>query len=667
VVVLLVAGLPAFGAESQAVTSPRATVSLVSQADAVAPGGGVRLGLRFRLSPGWHIYWTNPGDAGTAPDLSLELSPGAQAGGIDWPAPDRLAQGPVVSFGYQGEVVLPFSVTAPGPGLTVLAKASWLVCREDCIPEEGTFRLALPAGPPRPSPEAPLFSAAEARRPGPSPFVATIAADGRLTLIGQGLSAKTVRDAWFFPTVWGVIDQSATQRAAVSDGRLTLALAPGPAFDAGRSVEGVLALESLDGQQRFVSVAAAPEGAVLDAAAVLSAIGLAFLGGAILNLMPCVFPILAMKALAVAGLSGAAQRSARRQAGAYLVGVLLAFAVLAGVTLAARGVGQQLGWGGQFQSPAFVAAMVWLLLAIGLNLSGLYTLGSGLVGVGAGLATRDGWVGNLFTGLLAVVVATPCTAPFMGAAVATALAQPAPILVAIFLALGLGFGLPFALLALVPPLLGWLPRPGQWMDLLRQALAFPLYGAAAWLAWVVGNQAGPQGVAIVAGGAVLAAFACWCFGTGQRLSRRGRVVTVLLAVAALAGDFALLPVLTPMPLASQVAAPSGEVFSAARLNALREEGHPVFVNMTADWCVVCLVNERVVLGTKTVRDLFARRGISYLKGDWTRRDPDVTAFLAAHGRDGVPLYVFFPAGGRQPAILPQILTEATVIEQTAAN
>lgn len=662
---LVFSAIPAWAWESPSVTSPRATVSLVTETDQVAPGQPFRLGLRFRLAPGWHIYWSNPGDAGTPPDLALTLSPGGQAGDIAWPAPVRLPQGPVMSFGYRGNVLLPVTVipSAAPSALDIEAKASWLVCHEDCIPEEGVFRLTLASGRPAPSAEAPLFADADRRMPVSSPFPATITADGRLSL--SGVSAASVHDAWFFPAVWGQVDQSAAQPLEKARDSLSLALKPGPEFKPDAPLTGVLVIDDPSGGQSFLSVTAHP-GAASNAPA-WRMLGLALLGGLVLNLMPCVFPILAIKAMAVAQLSGAQKAIVRAQGLAYLAGVLIAFAALAAVTLAARATGQALGWGGQFQSPAFVAAMAWLLFAIGLNLSGVFSLGQGVAGIGQDLTQRKGMVGSLFTGLLAVVVATPCTAPFMGAAIATAITQRPPLLVATFLALGLGFAAPFAVLAAAPSLATLLPRPGRWMDVLKQTLAFPMYAAAGWLIWVESRQSGSDGLALAIAGVVLVGMACWAWGQaqaadggwGRRLAGVASVAAVLTAAVVLAG----LGTASVSSAAATGGEAAAEKFSAARLAALRAEGRPVFVNMTASWCVICLVNERVALGTETVRHEFARRGIDYLKGDWTRRDPEITAFLREHARDGVPLYVFYPGGHAPPSVLPQILTEATVLTE----
>jgi thiol:disulfide interchange protein DsbD len=378
----------------------------------------------------------------------------------------------------------------------------------------------------------------------------------------------------------------------------------------------------------------------------------AFLGGLILNLMPCVFPILAMNAFALARHAGKGGAHAL----SYTLGVLVTFMALAGALLLTRAAGTAAGWGFQFSSPVFVAAMTWLLFAVGLNLSGVFQVGAGLTGTGSSLAGRHGVAGSFFTGLLAVLVATPCTAPFMGVAIAAGLAAPPAITMLVFAVMGLGLAAPYVALSSMPGLARLMPRPGRWMEVFKQALAFPMYAAAAWLVWVLSQEAGPSGVLGAVIGLVLVGFAGWVFGLTQasalwprRFGQAMAVVAVLTALGVLSG-------ITAAPVAAMTES-SAEAYTPERLAELRAAGKPVFVNMTAAWCVTCLVNERVAISTEAVRKAFAGSGVAYLKGDWTRQDPVITEFLRQNGRDGVPLYVFFPAGGGRAEVLPQILTE----------
>jgi thiol:disulfide interchange protein DsbD len=369
-----------------------------------------------------------------------------------------------------------------------------------------------------------------------------------------------------------------------------------------------------------------------------------------------------MKALALARLSGGARAEVRAHAASYTAGVLLSFAAIGGLLLALRAGGSAAGWGFQFTEPAFVAGMAWLVMAVGLNLSGVFAMG-GPVGAGQSVAAQGGHLGAFATGGLAVLLATPCTAPFMAAALGAALVMPAPQTLAVFLALGAGMAAPYALLGIFPSLAARLPRPGRWMEILRQGLAFPMYATAAWLVWVLAQQSGPEGVMFGLAGAVLLAAGLWALGQAQRAGAgRGRIAGVAAAGVALLAALALLPRLSAAPAVAASAEAGAEPWSEARVAALVAEGRPVFVNATAAWCITCKVNERVALRTAAVQDAFATRGIAYLTADWTRGDAAIGAMLRAQGRDGVPLYLYYAPGSAVPVVLPQILTESLLLE-----
>ena len=668
---LLLAPFSARALESAPVVSPQARASLVADHAVVAPGTTVRVTLKLELAPGWHSYWLNPGDAGLPPELVLTLPEGATATPLAFPTPERLPVGPLMDFGYRGTVLLPFSVTVPataqastpqpGERFTLAAEARYLVCERVCIPEEAVLRLEFPVGTPALSPHAATLDAAQAALPRKNPFVAELGlAEGRARLVVSDpvLGPATVRDAEFFPAAQGVLDNPAPQVLRVEPGRLTLDMTAGATAPAW-PLQGVLAITDGAGRRVGYTIAASqgeppPPPAPQAALALWQAVLFAGLGGLILNLMPCVFPILAMKAMALAQLGGAQRRTIRAEAGSYTLGVVASFLALAALLLGLRAAGVSAGWGFQLQSPWFVAVLAWLMLAVGLNLSGVFALG-GPVGVGQGLAARGGHLGSFATGALAVLVATPCTAPFMAAALGAAFLMPWPATLAVFLALGLGMAAPYALLALFPGLAARLPRPGAWMERLKQFLAFPMYAAAAWLLWVLAQQAGPDGLALGFVGALLVGLAAWLAGLGARLPRGGAVVAVVAALA-------LLPLLAPAPPRAAAEVPSGaEPWSAVRVAELQAQGRPVFVNMTAAWCISCKVNERVALDTATVQGAFAAGRVAYLKGDWTRGDPAITALLRAQGREGVPLYLLYPAGGGAPKLLPEILTQGIVL------
>ncbi len=648
--------------ESAAVATSHTTATLVTDTDTIEPGHPFKAALRLQLAPGWHTYWKNAGDAGFAPELDFRLPPDATASQVAWPMPERMAEGPLVAYAYQQQVVLPVTIVANQAPLALGAHAAWLVCRDICVPEEGDFALTLPEGASRPSSEAKLFAQAEARTPMAASFQGVIAPDGTLTLSGPGLP-PSISTAEFIPASDGLVETRGRQALHRGDGTLALALQFKPAADLHAPLSGVVEMTGSDGETAAFDITAQPSLAVLSPTPVvqdhkpvifllLTALG----GGLLLNLMPCVFPVLAMKAMALSRLSGAAHRTIRAEAGSYTLGVVLAFMALGAGLVALRHAGQAVGWGFQLQSPVFVTVTAWILLATALNMSGVFAVGGQFAGSGQRLASKRGHAGSFFTGLLAVVVATPCTASFMGVAIAGALAAPAGTAMLVFATMGLGLALPYACLAVFPHLASRLPRPGLWMERLRQALAFPIYGAVAWLVWVVSQQVGSQGVLTASVGLVGIGFVAWAYGAAQSSAGLGRRLGRGAAALAL---FATAALLLPWP-----GAPTepSEPFTPARLAELRREGRPVFVNMTASWCLSCLVNERLALSSQPVRDAFAHAHVAYLKGDWTRRDPAISAFLQQQGRDGVPLYLFYPPG-QPPAVLPQVLGRSTVLDQ----
>ncbi len=666
--IFLFASMAAHAAESAPVTTARDTATLVSEPDTVAPGQPLRLGLRLRMAPGWHTYWSNPGDAGAPPTITVT---GATAGPFNYPVPERQQDGVFTSYEYTGDLLLPVTVTGAKPG-TIEAHATWLICADICVPEEGRFSLSLPAGPGTPGAQAALFRAAEARMPRASPFAAHVSPDGVLWLEAPDLS---IREARFFPAEPGVIDHGAAQTLGRFPQGISLALKPLKTLT--RPLAGLLQLTDTGGQVENLTVTA-PLGAMPPALAARTPAGLpqalllAFLGGMILNLMPCVLPVLAMKALALSRMCGADRAHVRREAAVYTLGVVTAFCAIGGITLLARAAGgaagDAAGWGVQFQSAAFTTATGWLLFAVGLNMSGVFMVGAQLAGAGHGLAAR----GSFFTGLLAVVVATPCTAPFMGVALAAAFAMPPAAGMMIFVALGLGLAAPYAALALSPGAARLLPRPGAWMDVLKQLLAFPMYGAALWMVWVASQQTDASGLAAVFASFLLVALAAWAYGLAQtrrQAGANGRVLRAMAGASAAAGLALLAAIGLAAPAARAAGGPSAdgsEPYSAARLAELRARHRPVLVDMSAAWCVTCLVNERVALTPRAVRDAFTHANAVYLRGDWTSRDGAITAFLRQHDRTGVPLYVFYPASGEEE-VLPQILTPGLVLERLKAG
>lgn len=713
---LLLSGTAAWPARA----SERVSASLVADTATVTPGASFWVALRLDIAEGWHTYWRNPGDSGEPTQLDWELPEGVRAGDIHWPAPEAIPYGPLVNFGYHGTAWHLVAITVPEDWpedrpLELRAVASWLVCKDICVPEGAdlTLRLAAANVSMRQPASATALAAARERLPAAFDGRATFSAQAtgasqptgagearskQLVLTLAGLDPpEDVTSAYFFPDAWGAVDPVAPQRLTRSDGAVHLALVAG-SEPPGETLAGVLVLEperaSDDPGRRAVVLeatrdqAAAPAGTLGASASSVGAgaapglfvaLGLALLGGLILNVMPCVFPVLSIKAMGV--LRHAGDRRTLRLSGiSYTAGVLVFVGLVAAALIALKAAGQEVGWGFQLQSPAFVAVMALLVFTLGLSLSGVFSIGGSVMGWGSALAGgggdgSGGARGSFFAGALAALVATPCTAPFMGVALGFALTQPWPVALAVFLALGLGLALPYLALTFLPGTARLLPRPGPWMERVKQFLAFPLYVTAAWLVWVLSLQAGAGAVFAVLVAMVLAAMAAWLLDLAQGLAGARRRVAGAACLAA--GVAAVALAVWPRAGASPLPAAQAEIganrpavdaklaaepFSFARLDALRAEGAPVFVNLTAAWCITCQVNERLALSSARVAEAFRERGIVYLKGDWTNRDPEISRLLDGFGRSGVPLYLFYPPGSDRPEILPQFLTESIVID-----
>lgn len=700
---LVLAATPAADAATPLATieTDHVRAEILARDAAVAPGETVQIAIRHRLDDGWHTYWLNPGDSGEPPIVEWTLPEGAEAADLRFPAPSRIPYPPLMNHGYTGAFTLLSAITVPddwpvGEPLPVALRMDWLVCEQICIPEGGEATFAIPTAA-ETAPDSTVafsFMQAEWKLPEVSDAAATYSREGDTIHLAVPLGEP--EGAHFFALDRDALDHTADQPAtAAADGEgMTLRLRGGRGRLDG-TLEGVLvtgggawqitATGDPDPAPPPAPAPAAAEPLVADAAApapiavapgvatssglpqvapigLWQAILFAFLGGIILNLMPCVFPVLALKALGLVAHASAPLSARAAHAAAYTGGILASFAVLALALVALEAAGVAAGWGFQLQSPGFVAVMALVIFAVGLNLSGVFHIGTGLTRLG-GVGPREGYAGSFATGALATVVATPCTAPFMAAAIGAALAASPAVMLAVFAGLGLGLALPFVVLAALPGLARVLPRPGVWMERLKQALAFPMYATAAWLVWVLAQLAGVDALLSILAALLLIALAAWLFGLSQRGSERShRVASGLAAASLAAGLFALWPAAAGSPPAavpSASAAGIAQPFSPARLAALREEGAPVFINVTAAWCITCKVNERVVFEGDDFRDLLAETGVTYLVADWTRRDPDISRFMEGFGRAGVPLYVHFDGEGGAE-VLPQVITLAAL-------
>ena len=694
----LLLALLAGAAWSAPVDAGRVTVELVSERTALVPGEDIWVALRQKIDPGWHTYWINPGDSGEATSIKWDLPEGFAAGELQFPFPARIPYGPLMNFGYKGEVMYPVRMRVPktlqGREVTLAAEVEWLVCEEICIPEEASLQLKLPvassdAQSAKPDEHlAKTFQEAREKLPRKGVFDAEVLvrqdADGisgfSLQLRSQLISGSNIKSADYFPYREGLIANPAEQVLHANGDSLTLELKPG--YDAAAGVGtfgGIVVLEAEQGAFLKTAYEISPrtrtgagQGLTL-----FAALFFALAGGLILNLMPCVFPVLSIKLLSLAGQVGESPGLMRLHGLVYLAGVLVTFAAIGLALLLLRAAGAEIGWGFQLQSPWLVTLLVYLLFLVGLSLSGFMTLGAGLMGVGGSWSEKTGLLGSFATGTLAVFVAAPCTAPFMGPALGFAVTQPTAAALGVFVALGFGFALPYVLLSFAPWLMNRLPRPGPWMEKLKELLAFPMYAAAVWLLWVLGQQLGANGILLGGGGLVILTFAIWLLKSAEGAGSVWRFICRTLAVFAL-----LLAVLLPMmfpasqpvlpaentaPASSSGSGPAWQTWSREALVRARSQG-PVFVNFTAAWCITCKVNEAVALSSARVADKFAEHGVTYLKGDWTLEDPAITAALTEFGRSGVPLYLVYTASENhaEPRVLPQILTEAMVMNAVEA-
>ncbi|WP_428151301.1 protein-disulfide reductase DsbD family protein [Brevundimonas sp.] len=688
-------------APAVAQSGPQRTVrieaELVVMSQWAAPGSTAIVAVRQQIEPGWHTYWRNPGDSGGATALDWTLPPGVAAGDIVWPLPSRQRLQGLVNFGYEGVVFLPVPIEVPAdarPGTTLplTVRALFLVCSDEmCVPDELTLRLDLPirAG------AAPLdarfgraIQTVVETAPRPAGIEATAGlSNGRLivTATGGPLVGADLSRATFFPFDPAIIDHGDPLAAEAGPRGLTLTLqATGGVLSRGLAepVAGVLATDAGAWEIRAIpgaplagaaggerlSTAEAPVSPGFDWLTVGRAALFALIGGLILNLMPCVFPVLAMKAASLAS-SAHDPAEARRDGFAFLAGVLTTFILLAGVLLILRAGGQAIGWGFQLQSPGVVAGLALLMLAIGLNLSGVFEIGLKLQSVGgASVARRSGPAGAFATGVLAVVVAAPCTAPFMAAALGAALLMPAVAALLIFVLLGLGLALPYLLISLSPGLLARFPRPGPWMERLRGALAFPMYGAALWLAWVFARQQGLDALGLLFVGGLSGALGLWLFGRRQTVRAEGRggvIASVLsgiaLVIAVAMGGLAMIQAPEPAD-AADGSRLASIPWSAEAVTAAQAEGRPVFVDFTADWCVSCKLNERTALASPRTAEAIRKTNAVVMVADWTLRDDAIARELERHGRSGVPLYLVYAPGEARPSILPQLLTDGVVVE-----
>lgn len=657
---------------------PHVRASLISAVASVAPGDNFDVLLHQDIDKGWHTYWKNPGDSGAAPTIKWQSPEGVDISDFSWPFPERIAYGPLMNYGYHDEVSLPFTVSVPEgfkeSSLTIEGVGRILVCEDICIPEKISVALTIPIGETVEDAGVAAQFRENAQR---IPTMLSVAADFRADDESINLhialpveAGNRVSAVQYFPFQTDVIDNPAEQAYRIDSTGLTLTLVPGYKFEAATAdLSGVLVIRESSGSSELITSFSFLTGGnsgnpSLDAAAPVSfwlAIILAFAGGLILNLMPCVFPVLSIKILSLVDSVHEAGSSIRLHGFVYAAGVILSFVGIAFALILLRLGGESIGWGFQLQSPLIVGLLAYLFVLIGLNLLGVFEIGLSVMSLAGGTAGK-GYTGSFATGVLATLVAAPCTAPFMGAAVGFALTQSMPVALTVFAALGAGMAAPYVLLCYSPGLLSRLPSPGNWMLVLKQMMAFPMFGSAIWLLWVLGIQTDVTGMMQVLTGGLLLGFAAWLTSQFRKGSRAGLIANFAGLVMTLAAGYLVLIQNTSAPHHSAVEL-SGEtsgVYSASALKTARQQG-PVLVNFTAAWCITCKVNELNALSTDAVKSVLKDKGITYLKGDWTNEDPAITEALQAYGRSGVPLYLLYRQGSERAEVLPQILTEGIVL------
>jgi thiol:disulfide interchange protein len=704
----LSATLPTYAASSSA-DLPHVHVQLIAPEAQFHPGAN-KAGLYFKLEPGWHVYWKNPGDAGEPPRIKWTNSPQVTVGPLQYPVPKRLPLGPLMDFGYEDEVVFPLDVQvkldtgasfgAYSPhSADLTAKVSWLVCRGSCIPEKTELQISRPfrQGSETIQPDQQIWARLANKLPQAPPsnlkigFTPT-ATGFRLTVI----TGQKETEASFFPSKPDILSNPAPQAVTSTANGLTLDLKKDETVTSSPTeLTGLLLLSnnrayellvpsgspkpakaapSESPAQATTSPAAANPPAGSNSAnpaspaktGLLQAAALAFLGGLILNLMPCVFPVLFIKGLSLVQSGGEERHKLRTHGFVYTAGILVSFWILVGVLLGLRSAGSHLGWGFQFQSPIFLSLMAALLFFLGLSLAGQFEIGLTLTSAGGTLAAKQGYTGSFFTGVLAVIVATPCTAPFMGVALGYALSQTAIVTFAVFTALALGLAAPYLALTLQPAWTRILPRPGAWMEVLKQAVSVPIFGTVIWLAWVIANAYGAAVLAALLASFLLLAIAGWFLGRWPAKAWSSAIAALLLLIVVATSIAAPKQLAVTTETRNQVGNSTGwQPWSADAVTRFQSQGRPVFVDFTASWCLSCQVNERVAFGSPEVQKAFADANIVLMRADWTRYDDNITRTLNSLGRSGVPTYALYVPGESQPRLLPEVLTPGIVTNALA--
>ena len=640
------------------------SLSLIAESDQINSEETLLIGLKFELNPGWHTYWENPGDAGAGASVTWKLPSGFIASQILWPGPTRIPVEPLMTYGYEDEALLLTKITSPeiiSYPVTIEAKVSWFTCKDICLPQEGEVSIRLYQGVKSENNSTSLLKKISKTVPRDFSLPHRVSfLDNKIFLQFERGEAQQISSAYFFPAEYGFISYVANQRLEKNDKSFSLELTPAEVQVKTLNLKGVLKL-NLEGASEYYNLDLPLDDKTdnyLFNITLITALFFAFIGGLILNAMPCVFPILSIKILGFIEKSQGSREKMLQHGLVFSAGVLTTFLIVAGLLLFFRSTGDLIGWGYQLQSPLVISLLIYLFVAVGIVFMGNLVLGSQLQKYGFLAQNQRDLTGSFLTGVLAVIVASPCTAPFMGPALGLAYLQPGFGSLFIFLSLGLGFSFPYLTLSIFPQLLSKLPKPGEWMETLKQIMAFPMWGSALWLTWVLSSQVELKSVFAVLIGALLVSICLWLLEKTQNSQGFSRSLALFISIILLAVSLWLIPNSYKSDITEIEGSDYG--FSSERLENLRLNQQAVFLNFTADWCITCKVNEVVALNRESIKKIFADKNIVYLKADWTRKDPEIAKLLASYGRTGVPLYILFPPQG-DPIILPELLTEDLLV------
>ena len=689
-------------------------VRIISQRTAIHPGDEITLATEVNLAPHWHVYWQNPGDSGLPVKVTWDLPDGFEIEDINWPTPDKISFDILVNYGYYNQAILlqklKIPATLPEGKITLTANLEMLVCNEICIPENDTISIDL--NDPKNLDvnndqyiQSAFDKIAEEIK---GEFYYTEETENlKLSLKPEDrtlLNNATNDNLEFFPWDWGIIDHVSMPNVEIKDGHIIITHARGDQpLNEINEVKGLLVIKGEVGENKGFKITALPadnasppsltvnqantapapqnttkttgtdqkKNVKTDKITWFSALYLALFGGVILNLMPCVFPVLSMKALSLVKMNEKENKVARTHGIAYTLGIVLSFLLIGGLLLILKEAGTAIGWGFQLQSPIVVTILAYLLFSIGLNLIGFFDFNFGLGNIGQKLTQGHSVASSFFTGMLATIVATPCTAPFMGAAMGFAITQPAIISLSVFAMIGFGLALPYLMLSFIPVTRKILPKPGAWMNTFKQFLAFPMLASAIWLIWVLSQQSGSYGVLLVLLGMLSISFSVWIShlkntGTAKTIARTAMISSLLMPFISL--SYIKSSTNNTAPLSNTGNGAFGVPFTQENLSETLKGDDPIFVEMTAAWCITCKINHSIAINIESTKALFKEKNIRYLIGDWTNSNVEITVYLDSFGRNGVPLYVFYGARNKitgkrpEPQILPQVLTPSIVKE-----